>query len=129
MNSDTRFEAFDGGLCECGARAMARGLCSRCYAQWRRTGGTMRRKCSVAGCENYGSQGGLCGKHYQRQLQHGTTDLLPQRERARRIDVSVAQYVFDAIHEVLDENESLSAFGAEAIANEVARRRRLMGLE
>lgn len=109
--------------CECGRRAIARGMCGACYAQWRRSGDTTRRRCTVEGCRDAGSIRGLCPKHYARQLQHGTTDDPPPRPPSDRLTITLPDYVLDSMREVIGRNESMSAFAKTAVVNEIERRR------
>ena len=55
------------GACnECGEKeAIAKGMCSTCYARFRRKHG--KRKCSVEGCDRPSVSHGLCSMHAQRE--------------------------------------------------------------
>jgi len=86
----------DVKVCECGRRAVTRGLCQACYAHWRRTGDTIRTHRSA-----------------------------PAAGVPKKITVSIPPYLGEAVRGVLAPGETLTSFGASAIANEIAQRRTL----
>jgi hypothetical protein len=89
----------DVKICECGRRAITRGLCQACYAHWRRTGDTIRHSRATTPMPIHpGAQG-------------------------YRISVTLSPWLLEAVREVLGPDESLSAFGRTAIASEIERRR------
>lgn len=70
---------------DCENLADTRGLCSKHYARWYRTGSTKlktRSPCAVfedeLPCPNLAKTKGLCPKHYLRLKKHGTTELIPR---------------------------------------------------
>jgi hypothetical protein len=111
-------------ICACGKRAIARGMCTNCYAQWRRTGGVQRRVCKSDGCGKYATTRGWCPACYWRVHQHGTTQK-PKKTAGVRHTFTAPAYVLEQAMSLLDANESMSAFVVVAVVNEIARRRTL----
>lgn len=63
---------------DCGQKkAIAKGLCSTCYARNRRKNGT--KKCSIAGCDDPAVSHGLCSKHAQQARAKAKAKKIPDQ--------------------------------------------------
>ena len=57
---------------DCKVQAMSRGMCKPHYAKWLRGGQDREARCSI--CPRPAYSNGLCGMHYGRLRNHGSTD-------------------------------------------------------
>jgi hypothetical protein len=62
LNVERRRKHF--APCRCGTKATTRGMCKRCYQNWRML--QTHPRCRVPDCTGNGFQRGLCSKHLQR---------------------------------------------------------------
>lgn len=71
------------GFCGREMEIKAKGLCGACYSRYIKRGSPeyvkVKKKCTIAGCNNFRVSHGLCDKHRQRQRKHNHTKLTRER--------------------------------------------------